>query len=132
VSGIVVAKRMRASASKATPITVRLAPDLQRAMELLRDVLKRPVNKMINEAVQGFVQKRTAEVETDLKGILSQIKAYKRRDPHFDVAFDQWADAEARFGGEDPAEGVVVKTETVEPKAKAGPAQTLVRDLLSR
>lgn len=126
----VMAKRMWASASKAKPITVRLAPDLQRALETLRDVLKRPVNKMINEAVQGFIQKRTAEVETDLEGMLSQIKAYKRRDPNFDAAFGQWADAEAKFGREDPAEGVVVKTAAVE--AKAGPTQTLVRDLLSR
>ena len=29
--------------------------------------------------------------------------------PNFDAAFGQWADAEATFGGEDPAEGVVVK-----------------------
>jgi len=85
---------------------------------------------MINEAVQGFIRKRTVEVETDLEGMLSQIKAYKRRDPNFDTAFGQWADAEAAFGGEDPAEGVVVKTEAVE--SKAGPAQTLVRQLLTR
>lgn len=130
VSGVVIARRMRALSSKVKPITVRLAPDLKRGMDILRDVLKRPVNKMINEAVQGFIQKRTAEVETDLEGMLSQIKAYKRRDPNFDAAFGRWADAEAKFGGEDPAEGVVVKTETVD--AKAGPTQTLVRELLSR
>ena len=128
--GVIVAKRMRASASKAKPITVRLAPDLQRGMDILRHALKRPVNKMINEAVRGFIQKRTAEVETDLEGMLSQIKAYKRLDPNFDAAFGEWADAEAKFGGEDPAEGVVVKTEAVE--AKAGPTQTLVRELLTR
>lgn len=99
-------------------------------MDLLRGVLKRPVNKMINEAVQGFIQKRTAEVETDLEGMLSQIKAYKRRDSRFEAAFGQWADGEAQLGREDPAEGVVVKTEAGE--AKAGPTQRLVRELLSR
>ena len=128
--GVKSAQRLRASASRAKPITVRLAPELQRGMNILRHALKRPVNKMINEAVLGFIQKRTAEVETDLEGMLAQIKAYKRRHPNFDTAFDQWADAEARFGDEDPAEGVVVKTDAAE--AKAGPTQTLVRDILTR
>lgn len=128
------AKRSRtarkASAAKAKPITVRLAPELQRGMNILRVALKRPVNKMINEAVHGFIQKRTSEVEMDLEGTLAQIKAYKRRDPNFDRAFGQWADAEVKFGGEDPAEGVVIKTDT--GKSKAGPTQRLVRNLLTR
>ncbi len=111
-------------------MTVRLAPELKQGLEMLHDLLKRPVNKMVNEAVDGFIRKRAAEVETDLEGMLSRIKAYKRRDPKFDAAFDRWADAEARFGGEDPIEGVVVKTDTVE--AKAGSTQTMVRELLSR
>ncbi|MBI3490263.1 MAG: hypothetical protein HY047_00440 [Acidobacteria bacterium] len=119
----------RTRTSRVKPITVRLAPELQRGMDILRIALKRPVNKMINEAVKGFIQKRTAEVETDLAGMLSQIKAHKRRDPKFDAAFDEWADAEAKFGGEDPAEGVV-EPETVD--AKVGPTQTLVRELLNR
>jgi predicted transcriptional regulator len=125
-----VAKRARVPSSKVKPITVTLAPDLLRGMEMLRVALKRPVNTMINEAVKGFIQRRTAEVDADLAGLLSQVKAHKRRDPKFDAAFAEWARAEAKFGREDPAEGIVVDTETAD--AKAGPTQTLVRELLNR
>ncbi len=118
--------RKRASVAKVTPITVRLAPDLQRGMEILRRTLKRPVNKMINEAVRGFIQKRTAEVEADLEEMLAKIKAYRRHNANFDPAFHAWADAEAKLGSEDPAEGVVVNA----AKASTGPTQTLVRELL--
>lgn len=128
-SGAVMGKRTRARSSRVKPITVRLAPDLQQGMDSLRLVLKRPVNRMIIEAVKGFIQIRTAEIGTDLAGLLSQIKAYKRRDPKFDAAFAEWASAEAKFGGQDPAEGVV-EPETAD--AKVGPTQSLVRELLNR
>ncbi len=114
--------------AKARATTVRLTPVLQLGLELLQRVLKQPVNKMVNEAVEGFIERRTAEVESDLEGVLAQIKAYKRRDPDFTAAVKNVVDAEVKFGGEDPAEGVVVSTESME----VGPAQTMVRELLSR
>lgn len=112
---------------KARATTVRLTPVHQVGLELLQRVLKQPVNKMVNEAVAGFIQKRTAEVESDLEGVLAQIKAYKRHDPDFIAAIRNVVDAEASFGGEDPAEGLVVRGESVE----VGPAQMMVRELLS-
>ena len=114
--------------------TLRLKPELQQGLELLHEVLKQPINKMVNEAVKGFIDKRTAEVESDLKGVLAQIKAYKRVDPKFAAAIAQFVDAEARLGGEDPVEGVVVDAEpggAAAARTKFGPAQAMVRELLS-
>lgn len=112
--------------------TLRLAPEFEAALGLLKRVLGMPVNKMVNEAVGEYIQKRAAEVETDLTGVLEQVKAYRRADPQFKQALAQFVKAEARHGGDDPVEGVVVEVEppTGLGKSKAGPAQTMVRDLL--
>jgi predicted transcriptional regulator len=115
----------KAASAKAKAMTVRLSPELEQQLKVLHRVLKRPVNKLINEAVEGFVRQRTAEVESELAGLLAQLTAYKKRDPKFAGAFDRWASAEAMHGGDDPVEGVVVRT------AKVGPTQTQVRNLLA-
>lgn len=126
-SRAVMGKRTRTLRGK--PITVTLAPDLQRGMDMLRNRLKRPANEIIIEAIRGFIQLRTAEVDAGLASLLSQIKAHKRCDPKGDAAFAEWANAEAKFGAQDPAEGVV-EPETMD--AKIGPTQTSVRELLNR
>ena len=126
--------KLAAPAAKPKATTLRLKPELQQGLELLHEVLKQPINKMVNEAVKGFIDKRTAEVESDLKGVLAQIKAYKRVDPKFAAATAQFVDAEARLGGEDPVEGVVVDAEpggAAAARTKFGPAQAMVRELLS-
>jgi hypothetical protein len=113
--------------------TLRLAPEYEAGLALLKGVLGTPVNKMVNEAVGEYIRKRSAEVEADLKGVLEQVKAYRRADPQFKQARARFADAEARLGGDDPLEGVVVdvKPPTVKRRAaKAGPAQTMIRELL--
>jgi hypothetical protein len=125
------------SAAAATAVktkTLRLAPEYEAGLALLKGVLGTPVNKMVNEAVGEYIRRRSAEMEADLTGVLEQVKAYRRADPQFKQARARWVDAEARLGGDDPVEGVVVD---VEPpavarhrKAKAGPAQTMVRELL--
>jgi hypothetical protein len=113
--------------------TLRLAPEFEAGLALLKGVLGVPVNKMVNEAVGEYIRKRSAEVEADLAGVLEQVKAYRRADPHFKQARAQFVDAEARLAGEDPVEGVVVDLEppaAKRRKAKVGPAQTMIRELL--
>ena len=116
------AKRV-APGTKAT--TLRLSPALQLGLEMLQGVLRKPINKMVNEAVEGFIAKRSVEIESDLKAVLAQIKAYKRADPNFEAAIAEFVDAEARLSSADPAEGVALLG-----KAAMGPAQTRVRELL--
>ena len=71
-------------------------------------MLKRPMNQLVNEAVQDFVDRRSREVEHDLEATLAKLRAYRQRDPHFVQAIAAIADAEARVGKNDPAEGTVV------------------------
>lgn len=113
----------KAPAAKAT--TLRLNPALQRGLEMLQGVLKKPINKMVNEAVEGFIAKRSVEVEANLKAVLAQIKAHRRADPNFKAAIAAWAHAEATLGKTDAAEGVVLPTQQ-----GVGPTQTMVRELL--
>jgi hypothetical protein len=122
--------------AKTLPKTLRLAPEFEVGLVLLKSVLGKAVNKMVNEAVGEYIQKRAAEVEADLTGVLEQVKAYRRADPQFKQALAQFVRAEARHGGDDPVEGVVVDVEPParvrrsKAKSKAGPAQTMVRELL--
>ena len=122
--------------AKTLPKTLRLAPEFEVGLVLLKSVLGKAVNKMVNEAVSEYIQKRTAEVETDLSGVLEQVKAYRRADPQLKQALAQFVRAEARHGGDDSVEGVVVDVEPPtrvrksKAKSKAGPTQTMVRELL--
>jgi predicted DNA-binding protein len=102
--------------------TFRLDPQLQEGLTLLSQILKRPQNRLVNEAVEDFLQRRSAEVEIDLERILGRVRAYRNKDSNFDAAIAAFVDAEASLGAEDPAEG--------RTRPNAGPAQTLVRELL--
>lgn len=103
--------------------TFRLDPSVQAGLVLLGAVLKKPLNRLVNEAVQGFVGKRSIEVQNDLQETLDRLKAYRASDPKFERAIAEFIEAEASLGGEDPVEGQGSPSVT-------GPAQTLVRELL--
>lgn len=102
--------------------TVRLDPVLHNGLALLQQVLKKPLNRLVNEAVRRYVERRSAEVEIDLKEILDRVRAYRRSDLDFDAMWDAFIDAEVRYGAKDPVEGGKQKN--------AGPAQAMVRELL--
>lgn len=114
---------------KVTP--VRLEPRLRQGLAVLQSVLKTPVNKLINQAVSDFLTTRTAQVETDLKAVLRQVKEYRKRDPRFEETFRRMVAAEAkavRHGVPDPAQG---KTYLIGDK-ETGPVQSAIRELLSK
>jgi len=108
------------SVRKAT--TFRLDPALQVGLALLGRVLKKPLNRLVNEAVRGFIEKCSVEVEADLGRTLERLKACRQKDPHFESAIAQFVEAEASLGRDDPMEG--------RPRPAAGPAQTMVHELL--
>jgi len=115
-------KAPKAPARARMATTLRLDPALLNGLKLLQHLEKRPLNRMINEALRGYVARRSAEVEGGLQDILDRVRAYRRTDPDFDKMWAEFVDAEARHGAEDPVEGSLQK--------RAGPAQTLVRNLL--
>lgn len=102
--------------------TIRLDPSLQAGLAVLGQVLKKPLNRLVNEAVRGFIEKRSAEVEADLASTLERLKACRERDPTFETAIARFVEAEAALGRNDPTEG--------RPRPSQNPAQTMVHKLL--
>jgi predicted transcriptional regulator len=118
--------------------TVRIEPTLKGALEHLSSVLKRPMNQLVNEALRDFVARRSREAEHELEATLARLRAYRERDPHFKEAIAAVVDAEARYGKEDPAEGMVVRGKLVdgqliatEPAEEDGPIQSEIHRLLN-
>ena len=109
-------------AVKPKATTFRLDPPVQQALLLLQAVLKKPMNRLVNEAMQGFIEKRSAELESDLLQILARVRRCRRSDPQFEKAIAEFVEAEASLGADDPVEG--------HTQRKAGPAQSMVRKLL--
>jgi hypothetical protein len=132
-------KRGAALAGVVKPRTLRLEPIYETGLATLKRVLHKPVNKMVNEAVAEYIQKRNAQVEAEMHSVLTQLKAYRRADPTFQQDKDAFISAEAEFGAADPMEGVAYKvtrhrdpvsTKASATKEKAGAALTMVRKML--
>lgn len=102
--------------------TFRLEPQLQRGLELLSDVRRVPLNRLVNEAVHDYLGVQAARLETDLEATLQRVKAYRAADPDFEHAMARFADAEAEHAAEDSVEGSTARAR--------GPAQRLVRELI--
>ena len=103
--------------------TVRLQAELLAGLALLHRILKKPMNRMINEAVRNYVERQSSEVEAELQQVLERVKAYRRSDPGYKRLWAEFVDAEARHGKDDPVEGRI---------KSAGPVQAKVREILSR
>ena len=110
----------RKSQRKAT--TFRLDPLAQEQLTLLGSIRKMPRNRLVSEAVDGYLKTRLAEVEADLEETLRRLKAYRKTDSGFESDIAKFAEAEAVLAGEDPVEG--------KPAPAAGPAQRMVLELL--
>lgn len=106
--------------------TVRLEPTLQEGLEKLSKVLKRPMNQLVNEALQDYVSRRTHEVEQDLSKTLATLRAYRRRDPKLKRAITAAAKSEVQHAAEETVEGTVVVGDLVDRQlvAEAGPVQS--------
>jgi predicted DNA-binding protein len=102
--------------------TFRLDPALKSGLEVLGQALNKPLNRLVNEAVRGYIERRAPEVEAELEGALERLRACREEDPGFESAIGQFVEAEASLGRKDPLEGG--------SRPAAGPAQTIVRDLL--
>jgi|SRR5580765_700093 len=95
--------------------TLRLEPEFEDGLDLLKSVLGLPVNRMVNEAVGEYIEKRTSQVEADLGGLLAQVKAYRKADPDFKFARERFVKAEMKMAGQDPTDGTLVTEESVPP-----------------
>lgn len=111
--GITVKAMADLSASR--PKTMRLEPLNEEGLALLKDALGVPMNKMVNEAVGEYVQRRTKSLEATLSGALERVKAHRRADPTFAKDLAEFVSSEAKHGAKDPLEG---ETYDVTPPAR--------------
>ena len=88
----------------ATASTHRLDPEVQAALDRLSKLLRRPKNRIINEAVKSYVHQKERELETELEATLNALRAYRMRDPDFEKSIEAFVDTEARLGADDTAE----------------------------
>lgn len=116
-------KKQQDARSPRKATTFRLEPNVQEELMLIGKVLKVPMNRLVNEAVQAYVRKRTTEVAMNMEETLKLLKATRAKDPGFERAIAEFADSEASNAKEDPAEGEVEQTR--------GPVQNRVRVLLN-
>jgi hypothetical protein len=122
---------MRKNTAKAT--TFRIEPLTMSGLEKLSAILKRPLNKLANEAVREYVARRISAVELELTTTLDDLRAYRLSDPDFARSFDKFVDAELAVSAkDDPAEGrVFVEEKRAATAAKVGPAQTALLKVLN-
>jgi hypothetical protein len=89
---------------------------------LLGEVRKVPLNRLVNEAIDAYLDAHAASIEADLEETLRRVRAYRKSDPEFEAAIGKFAEAEAELAAEDPVEGKTTRAQ--------GPTQRLVRELI--
>lgn len=94
---------------------------MQARLAALSKILRRPMNRLVNEAVEAYVERRSSEVERDLEASLASLRAYRQRDPNFEQAIADFAEAEVSI--EDQVEG--------QPADDGGPVRTEIDRLLN-
>jgi len=87
----------------ASATTIRLEPKAQAALQNLSKATKRPVNKLINEAITAFVTPRGRAAERELEAMVASLRAYREADPDDEKAISAFAKAEMKHA--DPVEG---------------------------
>lgn len=110
------------------PFTLRIESTERAALQHLSKIEGRPINQLLNEAIKGYLSRRTQR-ERALEAHLAGLRAYRKRDPGFERAIGAFVDAEAAL--DDPLEGDVTAGPARENIAKpAGPVQSKIREVL--
>ncbi len=110
----------KAYTSRRKTTTLRLDHAKQAALANLSKILRRPMNSLVNEAIQVYLEQRSREAERDLEATLKSLRAYRQRDPHFKKAIAAFIQAEASL--KDP-----IKTELTQSDS---PVRTEIYRLL--
>ena len=109
-----------------TAFTLRIDAEERIALENLSRIERRPMNQLLNEAIKGYLRQR-GQRERSLEANLASLRAYRKKDPGFRKAMQEFVEAEATL--DDPLEGELVEAKPKKAKA-AGPVQSKIRDIL--
>jgi len=110
------------------PFTLRIDVAERAALESLSRIEGRPVNQLLNEAIRGFLSRRSPK-ELSLEATLARLRAYRERDPEFQNAKAKFVESEATL--EDPLEGELFEGLLVDGcLVPVGPLQSRIREIL--
>jgi predicted DNA-binding protein len=126
------AKSIATKGPRRKATTFRFAPVVQKRLELLAKLKKAPLNRLVNTAVEQYVEVSLAEAEVSLKNLLHKIRASRDADPNFESAIAEFVGAEAALAAEDPVEGTPTHTAPLARKGKSrqGPTRSLIHQVL--
>lgn len=100
-------------------LTLRVDARTRAALSELSKVTSRPVNKLVNEAIQRYLDTAGQAVEQQLEDRLRRLRALRKRDPDLRLAFEEFAAAEASLS-EDPVEGTIIELANPRKVAESG------------
>jgi hypothetical protein len=104
--------------------TLRMDEEERVALEDLSRIEGRSVNQLLNDAVKGYLNRRSPE-EQRLEASLERLKAYRKRDPEYQSAMTAFVEAEASL--EDPVEGIPFEESGTSRATGSRPEQTKLR-----
>src|SRR3954453_15036753 len=108
--------------------TLRIEAGERAALESLSKVEGRPVDQLVNEAIKSYLSSRSQE-EPSLEANLEALRQYRKQDPGFERALDEFVQAEATI--DDPLEGEPIVGDFINGQFEpAGPVQSKIRELL--
>jgi predicted DNA-binding protein len=105
-------------------LTLKIEAEERVALENLTKMEGRPVSELLHEAVRNYLDRPDFN---NLEGTMSALRAYRKQNPGFKRAIDEFVKAEV--GLEDPLECELIEAKTRE-QYSAGPVQRKIRDIL--
>lgn len=113
-------------------VTLRIDDDLQEGLIDLSEMLNRPVDRLLNEAVKEYMARVEGELKGDLSKALEDLRSLRKIDAGFRRAQRAFVEAEVS-SSVDPAEARVLGNPAHEPASRSaiGPAQKKIINLLN-
>lgn len=110
--------------------TIRIAPLVQKRLELLAQLRGAPLNRLVNAAVAQYVDNGLTEAEAGLTGLLEKVRASRRDDPDFESSIADFVAAEASLAAQDPVEGEAFDGKPRAKKHTRRPTRALIHQAL--
>ena len=123
--------------------TFRIDPAIQSGLKTLSRLLRKPMNKLVNDALLQYVKAQAGKMHVDLQQDVDLLQLYRDLDPDLTSSVTQAVQREMGYAGQDPREGELLpegmevpasnkKMRTVGQPAAPSPAQEDMRRILKR
>jgi len=109
---------------KRSTATLRIDTEQLKALKHISKIEGLTVNQLLRDAIKNYLNRPD---RSSFGGTVSALRAYRKQDPEFNKAIDEFVEAEAVF--EDPLEGQLIEEQSGE-RHSARPVQRKTRDIL--